>query len=281
MAASLVLFVAGMTLPASAATDALRDSPRIDKRVVVHGARLHIRCVGQGDTTVVLIAGFSDGGQNWGAIEPTISKTARVCSYARFGDGTSDLPPRAQTFATQAIDLRTLLQAVGERGPYVVVGHSYGGAEAVTFASLFTKQVRGLLLIDASPVTWLRALCAVADDGSEAARSILNDCARQSDPARNLEHLDGRAAFAAIAKINSLGSLPLRVTTASRHEFTGLDPAEAIRLNDVWDAGQDHWMSLSSAARLISVDNTSHYIQSDQPAIVIDQIQQLLGVTPR
>jgi pimeloyl-ACP methyl ester carboxylesterase len=281
IAASLVTCVAGIAPSASAATDAGRDEPLIDKRVVVHGARLHVRCVGQGATTVVLIAGFSDGGQNWGAIEPTIAKTARVCSYARFGDGTSDLPPRAQTFATQAGDLRTLLRAVNERGPYVVVGHSYGGAEAVTFASLFTKQVRGLLLIDASPVTWLSALCAVADDGSEAARSLLADCARQSDPAHNLEHLDGPAAFAAVAKIDSLGRLPMRVTTASSHEFTGLDPAEATRLNDVWNAGQDHWTSLSSAARLVSVDNTSHYIQSDQPAIIIAQIQQLLGVTPR
>ena len=30
-----------------------------------------------------------------------------------------------------------------------------------------------------------------------------------------------------------------------------------------------------------TVDNPSHDVQSDQPAIVIDQIQELLGMTPR
>ena len=68
MAASLVTCVAGIAPSASAET-AGRDEPLIDRRVVVHGARLHVRCVGQGATTVVLIAGFSDGGEGGGPVE--------------------------------------------------------------------------------------------------------------------------------------------------------------------------------------------------------------------
>ncbi|HEY5839986.1 MAG TPA: alpha/beta fold hydrolase, partial [Mycobacterium sp.] len=77
------------------------------------------------------------------------------------GDGASDAPPAPQTFATQAADLHALLQSVGEPGPYVIVGHSFGGAEAVTFASMLPDEVHGLLLLDTSPPTWNTAICAV------------------------------------------------------------------------------------------------------------------------
>ena len=147
---------------------------------------------------------------------------------------------------------------------------------AVTFASLFPKSVRGLVLIDASPPGWDTATCAVPDDGTEAADDLNRSCDAVADPSRNPEHLDGPAAFAGVAAISSLGSLPVTVLTASEHPFPGLAPAEEARLNEVWDAGQDHWASLSTASELIRVDQTSHYIQLDQPAAVIEQIRRLL-----
>ena len=107
--------------------------------------------MGQGDTTVVLIAGFGGDTTGWAKVEPAIAAHARVCSYERPGTGTSDPATLTATFTTEATDLHALLSTVGEPGPYVVVGHSFGGAEAVTFASLFADEVTGLVLIDASP----------------------------------------------------------------------------------------------------------------------------------
>ena len=66
------------------------------------------------------------------------------------------------------------------------------------------------------------------------------------------------------------------VVTAARHIYPGLAASEEARLTQVWDAGQQHWMSLSSSAQLVSVDNTSHDIQLDRPDLVIEQIQRLL-----
>ena len=105
--------------------------------------------------------GGDDGGEKWGAIEPAISERARVCSYASFGTGTSDAPSSTQTFDTQAADLHALLGEAGEPGPYVVLGHSFGGAEAVTFASKYADEVSGLMLLDASPTTWPATVCSV------------------------------------------------------------------------------------------------------------------------
>ena len=101
-------------------------------------------------------------------------------------------------------------------------------------------------------------------------------CAEQSSPANNAEHLDGPAAFAEVATINSLSGFPMIVATADHHSYAGLAASEEARLNDVWNDGQAHWVSLASAAQLISVDHTGHNIQLDRPDVVLDKIHELL-----
>jgi pimeloyl-ACP methyl ester carboxylesterase len=157
---------------------------------------MHLHCDASGETTVLLIAAFTDGGDHWGAVPASLTDRARVCSYARFGAGTSDAPPSDQTFATEAEDLRAMLDTAGEPGPYVVIGHSYGGPEAVTFASHYADDVDGVL-IDASPTTWYETLCSVPDDGSDTAQMFVDNCAAQTDPGRNPERGHDDAAATA------------------------------------------------------------------------------------
>jgi pimeloyl-ACP methyl ester carboxylesterase len=144
------------------------------------------------------------------------------------------------------------------------------------FASMFPDDVTGVLLLDASPATWITTLCSVVDDGSDAAASYRELCASLSDPADNPEHLDGPSAFAEVAEVTSLGDLPMIVDTAAEHPW-GLASSEQSRLEDEWTAGQEHWASLSSTAQLLSVDNTGHHIEVDRPDVVNLQIAALLA----
>ena len=96
------------------------------------------------------------------------------------------------------------------------------------------------------------------------------------DPADNPEHLDGPSAFAEVAEVTSLGDLPMIVDTAAEHPW-GLASSENDRLDTEWNAGQDHCVSLSSAAQLMSVDNTGHHIEVDRPDVVNLQIAALLA----
>ena len=257
----------------------VRPVETVDELVSVGGARMHVRCIGVGDTTLLLIAGFDDGGDNWGPIENALLP-ARVCSYARFGTGTSDSPPTTQMFSSQAEDLHELMHSIGERGPYLVVGHSSGGEQAVVFTSMFPAEVTGLVLIDATPPTMYEAVCNVPDDGSEAARSLRESCSTLSDPANNPERFDFDAAIAEVVEIDSLGDLPMVVITAAQHPIPGLDPDDQAELNETWHAGQQHWLSLSPLAELISVERAGHYVHLDRPAIVIGAIRGLLQSLP-
>jgi EmrB/QacA subfamily drug resistance transporter len=263
------------TVPAPTSSGVQRPTTARDELVPVAGGQLHIRCAGEGDTTIVLIAGFEANTDIWNAVTPDLQSKARVCAYDRFGTGTSSSPPSDQTFATQAENLHTLLEAAGEPGPYIVVGHSFGGAEAVTFASMHTSEVVGLLLLDASPATWPDTACGVVNDGSEVAASFQTTCA-MFEPDGNAERLDAHAAFDLVAQIDSLDDLPVVVAPAAERAYTGLAEAEAARLRAAWDAGQAHWASLSTTAEIVAVANTGHNIQVDQPAQVVALVGGLL-----
>ena len=99
---------------------------------------------------------------------------------------------------------------------------------------------------------------------------------QQSKPDNNVEQLDAPTAFAEVAAIDALNALPMTVATADHHSYTGLVASEEARLNDVWNVGQAHWVSLATSAQLISVSDTSHDIQLDRPDVVLDMIHELL-----
>jgi pimeloyl-ACP methyl ester carboxylesterase len=176
----------------------------------------------------------------------------------------------------QAADLHSLLEGAGEPGPYVVLGHSFGGAEAVAFASQHPDEVVGILLLDASPVTWPAAMCAVPDDGTDAAGDARAQCAAMQDPAQDPERLDVIPAFDEVAAITSLGALPITVMSGSHRVWPGLAHSELTRLDTVWSDGVDRWAGLSAESTTIFVDDTGHYIQLDQPELVVDQVLALL-----
>ena len=280
--ATVVLTLTVAACGASTATPAADTSPSttttierpdvlVDELVAIDSGRMHLRCNGSGDTTVLLIAGWGGGGESWGAIEPTLAERARVCSYARFGTGTSDPPSTTQTFETQATDLRELLEEAGEPGPYVIVGHSFGGPESVTFASHYPDDVAGLVLVDASPATWPTTACSVA-----AWKPL---CDEMHDPTLDPERVDVLPAFEAVAAIDSLGDLPMTVMTAAHRVAATLTQGELARLDAAWAKGVERWASLSSASTVVTVQDTGHNIQLDQPALVIDEVARLLEVT--
>jgi pimeloyl-ACP methyl ester carboxylesterase len=244
-----------------------RPTGSYDELVGVTDGQLHIRCGGSGDATVLLIAGWDGASEDWAAVEPAIAQRTRVCSYDRFGTGTSDAPSAPQTFEMQVADLHELLDEAGEPGPYIVVGHSFGGAEAVTFASTFPDEVAGLVLVDASPATWPDTVCSVP--------AYAGGCAVMRDPSQG-ERLDVFPAFEAVAAVSSLGDLPMTVMTAAHRSPEGLTAEELTRLDMLWAEGTHAWAQLSTKARIVTVQDSGHSIQIDQPATVIDEILKLL-----
>lgn len=146
--------------------------------VDVDGRQQRIVCEGQaiaGVPTVVFESGIYSGSADWGYIQPEVAKGGRTCSYDRAGMGWSQPSSNPRDSASMARELHQLLEAAGESGPYVLVGHSMAGLLTRAFLSQFPSDVVGLVLIDAvdpevramgSAAIWLKRAANVARFGA-------------------------------------------------------------------------------------------------------------------
>jgi len=114
----------------------------------VGGYRLHIHCTGAGSPTVVIDAGQGDWSTSWGSVQQEVAKTTRICTYDRAGLGWSEPGPLPRDVAHFAKDLHTLLQKANVPGPYIMVGHSLGGASVRIFMHDYGSEVAGVVLIE-------------------------------------------------------------------------------------------------------------------------------------
>lgn len=112
--------------------------------------KLNLDCSGKGDPTVILDSGGGVPAVGWIKVQPEVAKFARVCSYDRAGYGWSEPGPLPRTSLQIARELNALLAAAGEPGPYVLVGHSFGGFNIRVYTGLYPRDVVGLVLVDAS-----------------------------------------------------------------------------------------------------------------------------------
>jgi pimeloyl-ACP methyl ester carboxylesterase len=148
--ALLVLAVAGAIYQAIATERAERAHPPPGQMVNVGGYRLHINCSGQGSPTVVLDAGSGGFSAQWVRVQREVSGTTRVCAYDRAGMGWSEMGPEPRDAKQISGELHTLLGKAGIEGPYVLVGHSFGGLYMQTYAARYPDEVAGVALVEAS-----------------------------------------------------------------------------------------------------------------------------------
>jgi pimeloyl-ACP methyl ester carboxylesterase len=105
--------------------------------------------MGTGSPTVVFDAGYSDWSPAWSKVQPRVAQWTRACAYDRAGSGFSDAGIHPRTSVRIADELHSALRNGGIPGPYILVGHAYGGDNVRTFAQRHTPQTAGLVLVDA------------------------------------------------------------------------------------------------------------------------------------
>src|SRR5215212_8580352 len=148
--ALLILAVAGAIYQTIATERAERAYPPPGEMVDVGGYSLHINCVGQGSPTVVLDGGSGEMSAQWVWAQQEVSDTTRVCAYDRAGMGWSEMGPQPRDGRQISSELHTLLTKADIEGPYVLVGHSFGGMYMQTYAARYPEEVAGVVLVDSS-----------------------------------------------------------------------------------------------------------------------------------
>jgi pimeloyl-ACP methyl ester carboxylesterase len=237
------------------------------------GRMLFAHCIGSGGPTVVLEAGFGIGTFQWQEVQPPLARSTRVCSYDRAGTGSSAAVTGMRDARAEVADLRRLLEHVGAKPPYALVGHSYGGVVARVFAYLRPDETAGLVLIDTM--------------GRDGRRRQLEMWPSSQAPAmrRQLAHLriggvDLAAGEALASRVATLGETPLAVVTAGREDASPRTPARLHwALMRLWNRMQDELARLSTNRVHAVALASNHDVPSPQtgdPAVVIRAVEAIV-----
>jgi pimeloyl-ACP methyl ester carboxylesterase len=253
----------------------------------VSGHKMRLECYGEGSPTIVLEQGWgvSLSDRVWDNVIPNLAAETRVCVYDRFNTGASE-SIGSHTFEQAAEEWQGLTQTARLKPPYIVVGHSFGGLFALTHASHYPVEVAGVALVDSTHLDlcakFLAVLPTPSPDDSGALNDIREGC-RSGQPEGTLEGIDlDKVGLQEIQAIKSLGDIPLIVLVAAPsnknfgQHWPGILPDVAVKLDQVWLDAQKEYAALSSDSQLIIADHAGHYVQADEPELVVKAIFSLL-----
>lgn len=114
----------------------------------VGGRQLALYSDGRDGTPVVFLPGAGQVGLDYLNLHQRTAELTTAVLYDRAGTGWSSSAPLPRSAAEVARELGDLLRAAHLPGPFILVGHSLGGAYARRFAQLFPQHVAGLILLD-------------------------------------------------------------------------------------------------------------------------------------
>ena len=247
------------------------------------GRDVYLECNGTGSPAVVFISGAGVAGDNWqfvdadpaepseSAVFPQTARFTTACTYDRPGTqqwlgaaSRSTTVPQPTTSQNAAADLHAILAAAEVTGPYVIVGHSWGGLIATTFARIYPDDVSGLVLVDPAsqylqtvlpPEVWADWIQHIAATGGQHPE---------------LESPDYPASIAALEATPPLRAVPGVVFSADQpFDFLGIDDTDAF-----WPQWLETHMLLATSfgALQVTETNSGHFVANASPKLVIEQI---------
>jgi pimeloyl-ACP methyl ester carboxylesterase len=242
------------------------------QKFTVNEHELYVSCSGGQGPTVIIESAIGGDHSLW-PIAERIRDKAYVCVYDRPGNGESSVPDRPMTARGDVADLHALLEVANISRPVVMVGHSYGGLIAWMEAVEHPDEVAGVVLIDAShPDQFARWEALMTDDQRRQLRA----------PFANFPYVDFWSSLEeAGAELGSLPPIPLTVITGANVDQSACDdglPCE--EMHTIWLQLQDEYAALRPDARHIEAA-TGHYVQDEDPDLVVEEILRLLDTLDR
>ena len=172
-------------------------------------------------------------------------------------------------------DLHALLRAARVPGPYVLVGHSFGGLLSRLYAGTYPDQVAGFVSVDAAHEIFYEAFQArLKPEQYEA-------------PGLEIDIVATAAAMRRARVERPLRPMPMVVLEHSRNgkRFPnpfGFPPTYPLAaLERAFQPAQDDLTDLVPGARHVIAKRSAHYIHVEQPALVNRAIRRVVAAVRR
>ena len=268
-----ILIILISALAAEAQTD--KNKGVREEKINVGSYSLYIKCVGSGSPTVILEAGASSPSSDWDKVMPEIGKFTRVCAYDRANIGKSEAAQKPRTGGQVVDDLHALLEKSGESAPYVLVGHSFGGIYSILYANQYPRDIVGMVLVDSSHedqfIRFEALMTPEQLEQSRARRAVAPEginTTKVRDELRAIKWRTDVPLFVLVHGKTTLDMIP-----------PGWSAEQLAKREQAWREMQADYSKRSTRGKLIIAENSGHYIQNDQPELVIDAVKQVVKLT--
>lgn len=228
--------------------------------------KLYAKLVGEnnGKPTVIMDAGYGDFSTAWDSVNGDISILSNVLIYDRAGLGKSETSSNPRTSREMVKELKELLIEAKIKPPYILVGHSFGGVNMRMFATEYQNEVCGLVLVDSTPEDYIeRCLPTMSQDFQQAYNKQFVYEGNYDEFMESLKQLKETKL-----KLN----IPLIVLSAGKKAHYSKESQE------LWNEMQREILEISSDGELVIAKNSAHYIQNDEPEVVVSAIKKLIDL---
>jgi pimeloyl-ACP methyl ester carboxylesterase len=264
-----------------------------------NGRKLFLECYGSGSPTVILESGLRTRGDNWNRADllshggapvlQEVAKFARVCTYDRPGTtlnpgevSRSDPAPMPRTALNVVRDLHALLRAARVPGPYVLVGHSMGGLFIRLYSAMYPEEVSGLVLVDAL-AEQIKPLFKASDWTTFV--GLNSGPLPGFENYKELETIDFDMSFLQTEREMGNGpmeKIPVVILVRGLHvELPASAPPQfSSVLEPAWRKSEDMLAAAVPHVQFVIARKSGHYIQLDEPALVVQAIRDVVRLAP-
>ncbi|MFE0043339.1 alpha/beta fold hydrolase [Streptomyces albireticuli] len=258
---------------------------------------------GGGGATVVFEGGLASPRSYWALVQRAVAGSARAVVYDRSGLGRSAPDPSGRRpLARLADDLGDLLDHLGP-GPFVLVGHSWGGPVVRLAAAARPGRIAGLVLVDPTDeacdllfepairrlektryrismvlahlkvfgLLFRKVTAALPPDAAAdmRAEAFTVGAVRTMGAEQARVEADLRAL---LAQPPRLGDIPVTVISATRPT-----PGMSARARESVNASHAYRVRQSPRGRHVLARQADHMVPTTEPAIIVTETERLLG----
>lgn len=237
--------------------------------------------------TIVFISGGGGGLKDWTKVVQQFPAVVSMVAYDRAGSGKSEMGVLPETMTQEVLELHTVLQQAGFKKKILLVGQSIGGLVARLYTEKYDNEVAGLVLVDPTHESamlgsmkyggWVR-LREKASGKPIPAPQLEKDISAGYDSTADYfaEELQ-QIYLSRLTNPGALANRPLIIIGAG----AGKQPPGTP--DDLWNAistekqEQKRGLTgLSTNAKFILDPTSGHNIQNDNPAIVVQAIEEVM-----
>lgn len=242
--------------------------------VQVDEFELEYEIAGDGEHVILLEAGGSAGMSDWDPVFNQIAEQAKVIRYSRVGNGNSTAIRRHFTSRDYADYASELLAQLEVTEPVILIAHSYGGSVARDFAAAYPQQLKALFMLDPSSEHDVDILRAIdLEQGNREIAEIKLDDMKNGMSNQYLDFWSKRP----LPNYPQIADMPVTVIASVRkiENPTNLFFTDEGRV--MWGELWQGWAEAFPQGRAVLTEDSGHFIQTDEPELVLEELQLLIG----